>query len=1090
MNVGRKLMLIVVTSVVLVTIPAAAVIYRFTKDRVLSNEAATLVAETRVLVASQSRNLEEAEPSLKAMSYQLEKTLLSPVQPGEVAAFDRLVQHDPDGAWRSRRDGFDGRHEAGLFLPPDAPLDAEQKKLHLRSKRVMDVFGGSVIAPFSNVWLLTHGKTEIIFDHGVPDFALIMAADTDYTATDWLRLGDPAQNPGRGLRWTPPMFDPVPKSWMVSAVMPLDVNGRWVGTIGHDMYLNNVFPALFERAQRYQGELHFLLDARGNYIQAGPWQKELESRPEGYKPDLKNEPSLSALLLKKLDRMPRSYNVTLQNKKYLAVGMIMQPVGWRYFRLLPVDEIMEPLRELFILLILMVLAIGLMIGLSIETAVKRNIILRLQTLAAAVRRYGQGELNARSSITGDDEIAKTSREFNAMADHLKATLDAIPDLLFDVDLEGRYYSVHSPQLLAVPREKLQGKTVAQMLPPDAAKVVMDALHEAHQDGHSNGKQFELKLPQGSLWFELSIARKSGDQGAIPRFIVLSRDITGRKMSEADLKIAATAFESQEGMIITDADGKILRVNRAFSAITGYSNQDAVGKNSSMLSSGRHDAKFYNAMWESISLTGGWEGEIWNRRKNGEIYPEYLTVTAVTDENGKVANYVAAFEDITERKVAEEKIRNLAFYDPLTGLPNRRLLLDRLQRSLASAHRNDRQGALLFIDLDNFKTLNDTMGHDVGDLLLQQVALRLKEGVREGDTVARLGGDEFVVILEDMSGDTAAAVAQAEAAAEKILSLLNRPYLLSGSEYRNTPSIGATLFCEQHQSMEELLKQADIAMYQAKKAGRNTIRFFDPKMQEAINTRAALENELRHALKMQQLHLYYQIQVDSSNRPLGAEVLLRWIHPQRGMIAPDKFISLAEETGLILPIGLWVLETACAQIARWQQSDRNLVLAVNVSAKQFFDPDFVFQVHRAIQNHAIDPRLLKLELTESMLAENIESIIATMNALKAYGIQFSLDDFGTGYSSLQYLKRLPLDQLKIDQSFVRGLITDNSDKAIVRTIIAMAKSMNLDVIAEGVETRDQQSLLQSKGCSHFQGYLFGKPVPIEEFENLLNSMPSQ
>ncbi|MDD5385241.1 MAG: EAL domain-containing protein [Gallionella sp.] len=444
------------------------------------------------------------------------------------------------------------------------------------------------------------------------------------------------------------------------------------------------------------------------------------------------------------------------------------------------------------------------------------------------------------------------------------------------------------------------------------------------------------------------------------------------------------------------------------------------------------------------------------------------------------------QDITSRKKAENEINNLAFYDPLTHLPNRRLLLDRLKQALASSARSGRKGALLFIDLDNFKTLNDTLGHDIGDLLLQHVAQRLESCVREGDTIARLGGDEFLVMLEDLSKDSLEAAAQTEAVGEKILTSLNRPYQLATHEYRNTPSIGATLFSDHQQSIDELMKQSDIAMYQAKKAGRNTLRFFDPQMQDTINARAALEDELRKALELQQLQLYYQIQVDSSYRPLGAEALIRWIHPERGMVPPAQFIPLAEETGLILPIGQWVLETACAQIKVWQQDalTRNLVLAVNVSAKQFCQADFVAQVQATVQRHAINPMLLKLELTESMLLDNIQNIISTMNVLNEIGIQFSLDDFGTGYSSLQYLKQLPLDQLKIDQSFIRDIATDSSDKAIVRTIIAMAQSMNLNVIAEGVETEEQRQPLLSKNCTHYQGYLFSRPVPIEQFDLLL------
>jgi len=553
-----------------------------------------------------------------------------------------------------------------------------------------------------------------------------------------------------------------------------------------------------------------------------------------------------------------------------------------------------------------------------------------------------------------------------------------------------------------------------------------------------------------------------------------------------LRVAATVFESREGMMVTDANRDILQVNGAFTEITGYAADEVVGKNPRLLQSGRHEKSYYEDMWAHINETGSWCGEIWNRRKEGEVFPQYLTITAVKNSTGVVTNYVGTFEDITQRKADEEEIKNLAFYDSLTQLPNRRLLVDRLQQAMAYSARSGREGALLFIDLDNFKTLNDTLGHNFGDMLLQQAACRLVACVREGDTVARLGGDEFVVMLEALSEQTLEAAAQTEAIAEKILSALNQTYLLGAHEFRNTPSIGATLFNKQPNSIDNLLKQADIAMYQAKKAGRNTLRFFDPQMQETVNARAALEMELHKALELQQFQMYYQIQVDDAGQTLGAETLIRWMHPERGLVSPAQFIPMAEETDLIVYIGQWVLESACAQIKAWQKNEytRELVLAVNVSAKQFLHEDFRDKVQTAVLHYDINPTLLKLELTESMLFENIENIIVTMNALKDIGIQFSLDDFGTGYSSLQYLKRLPLDQLKIDQSFVRDMAMDSSDRTIVRTIIAMAQNLNLDVIAEGVETEQQRQLLLGKGCNHFQGYLFAKPMPLEQFERLL------
>ena len=526
-------------------------------------------------------------------------------------------------------------------------------------------------------------------------------------------------------------------------------------------------------------------------------------------------------------------------------------------------------------------------------------------------------------------------------------------------------------------------------------------------------------------------------------------------------------------------------NRSFE-VKGYTPEELLGQTPMKFMPPEDVPLMMETINRAIANKGTFRLQHRGTTKTGKVLWEEVNGLPFFDENGALIGLRGAGLNITDRKRAEEEIKNLAFYDPLTRLPNRRLLLDRLQQALVSSARSKQEGALLFIDLDNFKTLNDTLGHDIGDLLLQQVAQRLGDCVREGDTVARLGGDEFVVMLEDLSEQAIEAAAQAETVGEKILAILNQPYLLSTHEYFNTPSIGATLFSNYYQAPEELMKQADIAMYQAKKAGRNTLRFFDPKMQDTINARAILEDGLRNALAKHEFQLYYQIQVDSSHRPLGAEALIRWMHPERGLVPPVQFIPLAEETGLILPIGQWVLETACTQLKKWQQGDltRDLVLAVNVSAKQFRQVHFVAQVQAVVQRHAINPALLKLELTESLLLDDVEDTIATMNALSGIGVQFSLDDFGTGYSSLQYIKQLPLHQLKIDQSFVQDIVFDSSDKAIVRTIIAMAHSMSFNVIAEGVETEAQRLCLLNKGCTHYQGFLFSKPVPIEQFEALL------
>ncbi len=589
-----------------------------------------------------------------------------------------------------------------------------------------------------------------------------------------------------------------------------------------------------------------------------------------------------------------------------------------------------------------------------------------------------------------------------------------------------------------------------------------------------------------LTVSLAVTPVRSDTGEITGYLGVAIDITERKQAEQQLRVAATTFESQEGMIVTDADSVILRVNRAFTEITGYSADEVVGQTTNLLKSGRHDVAFYTEMWESLGRQGIWQGEIWNRRKNGEVYPEWLTITAVRSETGEITHYVATLTDITLRKAAEDEIRHLAFFDPLTRLPNRRLLLDRLQQALASSTRSGRGGGLLFIDLDNFKTLNDTCGHDTGDHLLQEVARRLTTCVREGDTVARLGGDEFVVMLEALNEHPRDAAAQIKMICEKILATLDQPYTLFSQEHHSTASIGATLFGEHRNSVDELLKQADIAMYQAKAEGRNTLRFFDPELQAAVKARASLEADLRNALRDGQFILYYQPQMDGPLGLTGAEALVRWQHPERGLVSPAEFIGLAEETGLILPLGHWVLETACAQMVAWsgRPETAHLTMAVNVSARQFRQDDFVDQVTAVLNHSGADPRKLKLELTESMLLDNVEDIIAKMTLLKASGISFSLDDFGTGYSSLSYLKRLPLSQLKIDQSFVRDVEINPNDAAIARTIVTLAKSLGLSVIAEGVETEEQRAFLSGQGCNACQGYLFGRPVPLSEFESLL------
>ena len=609
-------------------------------------------------------------------------------------------------------------------------------------------------------------------------------------------------------------------------------------------------------------------------------------------------------------------------------------------------------------------------------------------------------------------------------------------------------------------------------------------HFTHPLRHGVIDDLELDLlaPDGRTRpISLSSHGIQNDAGHIIKHRAMCFDLTLKKQTEHNQRMAAMAFESLSGMFVTDSRSVILHVNQSFCTITGYSAAEAVGQTPAMLSSGQHGRAFYEDMWEQLLRTNFWQGEVINRRKNGGLYTEWMSISGVNNAAGTTTHYLCSFIDITSHKRAEDAIHKLAFFDPLTHLANRRLLKDRMAQAIASARLSGQNGAVLMVDLDNFKMINDTCGHDAGDGVLTEVAARLQCVVQRADCVARLGGDEFVVVLALLPGNPLEAMTQAQHTTDNILAILGEPYEVMGQSFRCTASIGIDLFGDSN-SVSDLLKHADLAMYQAKKSGRNTLRFFDAEMQAAMTSRVELEQALRQGLEQRQFVLYFQPQVDDHDRIVGAEVLLRWQHPQRGLVSPLEFIPLAEETGLILPIGQWVLESACAQLKAWETHPLacTLQLAVNVSASQFNHTHFVDQVEQAVRRSGIRPDRLKLELTESMVF-SIDDTVQKMHALKALGVTFSMDDFGTGYSSLSNLTRLPLSQLKIDQSFVRNMGTQPADAAIVQTIIAMAHNLGLDVIAEGVETPAQRSFLSAHGCGLYQGYLFGHPLPLDEFE---------
>ena len=557
----------------------------------------------------------------------------------------------------------------------------------------------------------------------------------------------------------------------------------------------------------------------------------------------------------------------------------------------------------------------------------------------------------------------------------------------------------------------------------------------------------------------------------------------RQADLVQLERAAKVFEhSKEGILVTDSNNRIISINQSFTNITGYQPEEAIGKTPKILSSGRHDAAFFKDMWDAVIKHDGWQGEIWNKRKNGEIYPEDLTLISVRNDAGIVINFIAIFSDISERKLAQDRIQLLAHYDVLTGLPNRLLFNDRLEQALISAQRNQTTVALLFLDLDRFKNINDTLGHDAGDQLLQAAAERLLTCVREQDTVSRQGGDEFVAVLPGTNAEGAALVAQ------KMLEVIVQPYLIMGHELRISSSIGIAIYPEQASDAETLIKHADVAMYQAKASGRNKYLQFQPDMNNNAYERLNLEINLRVALEKNQFQLHYQPQVDlADGRIVGCEALIRWCHPDLGMVSPADFVPLAEETGLIGPMSDWVLKEALSQCRKWREAGLpELIMAVNLSALQFCEGDLQAQISGLLDKYAMPAKLLDLEITEGILMQGVERTLATLHALTALGVCISIDDFGTGYSSLSYLKRFPIQKLKIDQSFVRDVTIDSNDASMVETIIVMAHSLKLKVMAEGVETEEQAAFLRKSGCERAQGYLFGRPMPADKFTVLLKN----
>ena len=676
-----------------------------------------------------------------------------------------------------------------------------------------------------------------------------------------------------------------------------------------------------------------------------------------------------------------------------------------------------------------------------------------------------------------EALLERERNFRTLAEN-------VPDNIIRCDLEGRVLFVNKTleNLLGLAAEEMLGKTGHENFPDGRFAALDLAMQRVGATGESTDFEQIVPGPNGAPGYHLiRIVPEPGPTGLPTSVLAVGHDVTKQRTTEEQLRLAASVFQnSAEGVVVTDASSTIVSVNPAFTEITGYSEAEAVGQKPSLLRSDRHEPEFYRTMWEELAKVGRWKGEIWNRRKGGEAYLEWLTINRIDDDAGKPIRYVSVFHDITEIRRKDERIRHLAFHDALTGLPNRALMQDRLQHALARAQREGGRLSVTFMDLDRFKAINDGLGHDVGDLLLQEVASRIKGRLRAVDTVARMGGDEFVVLMEDLdkAGDCACL-------AQELIAEISRPMKLRGHDVQVGASMGMAFFPEDGADALELMKHADLAMYAAKSAGRNTYRFFQPEMMEQTSQRLTMEIDLRRAIASNELELHYQPKVDLATvKPLGVEALVRSRHPTRGLLPPSDFIPLAEESGLIVTLGNWVLDEVCRQSAEWQARGLEIKIAINVSAKQLDDGDLVDRVSALTVRHGILPTGLEIELTESAVMANPEGVIGLFGRLRDMGVTVAVDDFGTGYSSLAYLRRLPIDVLKVDSSFVMNADRDEEDAQIVKTIVALGQTLKLTVVAEGIETHRQAELLRAIGCDIAQGYLYSRPLRAQEVEEWL------
>jgi len=1225
MRIREKISLIVIVSILVTAIPTAILITAYVKEKILSREIKNLLSMTHNQVEVASERLRAGEEKLQELARLLQEELQRPVTQNEINLFYQLMTLSEDGVWRNRSEYYDGRQESGVFLPDSPELTERQKVMHLRIKQVMDTFGAAANRLHENVWYLSRYRSEVIFDKTFSDFVFDQNASNDYTQTPWVTFTSPELNPARSYTFTPPLFDPVPKVWMVSALYPLYLDGNWLGSLGEDMQLTNVLGFIFRDQQIYPDTQHFLLDANGDFILAGQWQRELEAATDQNNFALHGEAALQALL----DTEILSYTPTLlsrtlmvEGEKYIALGLRIPPVNWAYFRLVPVANIVEPLQQLLLMLFIMVFVITAVCGGLITGAIHTNVVSRISRLTRAISAYESGDRKqVAKAVSGHDEITLAAREFDVMADRVAAARQALADSeeRWNLALEGAgdgvwdwnittgevLYSRQWFLMLGYQEQEIteEFSSWEKLVHPQDIENVLQQL-EAYIKGRQTAfsVEFRMQCKDGSWkWIlsratvvtreqenrptrmigmhtDISYLKKietelrtsteqlhellefsptairiasndgrrviyanrrysellnlhqdevlnidptqyyvdpdhyeayldtinsggkvsdvlthlqipgEGDKAVLATYVPIQYenescvigwfyDVTEWLKAQEALRLHASVFDNAwEGILITDKNNRIITVNHAFTEITGYGQSELIGEDPGILASGRQDKNFYQSMWQSINETGRWRGEVWNRKKNGDYYAEILTISAIKDEQGEVVNYLGLFADITEIKNTERQLEDLAHYDALTQLANRTLLSDRLGQALAQARRRDTLLAVCFLDLDNFKPINDSYGHDVGDKLLIEVAKRLNAVVRSGDTVARMGGDEFVLLITNIDD-----IEELAPVLTRINQKIAEEISLDSHIFSVSASIGVAIYPLDNVDADTLIRHADLSMYEAKQAGRDCYHVFDVKLDQQVHEHHARIERIGSALRSEEFCLFYQPKVNMKTHEVtGMEALLRWHHPEKGLLGAADFLPVIESHELIIAVGDWVLAQAVQQIQHWRGQGLDLQVSVNVSARQIQHPDFVNKLESLLATYPdVHPSLLELELLETSALETRQTAEVVEDAGQRLGVYFALDDFGTGYSSLTYLRQLPVRTLKIDRSFVSTMHQSEGDMAIVKGIIELAQTFKRHTVAEGVETKAECETLLEIGCDTIQGYYIAKPMPADE-----------